>query len=62
MARWNKLLQEVKESQSKFHKRKIDGDKSDGGDKGNPCEKLTDTKKAGKRGDFFGGIGNKQTR
>lgn len=50
MARWNKLLQEVKESQSKFHKRKIDGDKSDEGDKVAFANSLTSKKEQEKEG------------
>lgn len=53
MPNWNAFVKRVLSEKQ---------DKPDKGDKDNPCEKLTDTKKAGKRGDFFGEIGNKQTR
>lgn len=33
--------------------KRVLSEKQDKGDKGNPCEKLTDTKKAGKRGGFI---------
>lgn len=50
MARWNQLLQEVRERQSKFHKRKIDGDKPDGGDRVAFANSLTSKKKQEKEG------------